>query len=87
MVLFVLVAWGLATLHWPGPAWLSRVLLYAIPVIFIVQALVSARRDRGWLAGACLGFGAGVLLDQILVSLFVAVFHATHPHAGGFFVD
>jgi hypothetical protein len=28
-----------------------------------------------------------VLIDQILVSLAVAVFHATHPHAGGFFDD
>jgi hypothetical protein len=83
----VLVSWGLATLHWPGPAWLGMTLLYAIAAIFIVPSLVSVRRHRNWLAGACLGFGAGVLLDQILVSLAVAVFHATHPHAGGFFVD
>ncbi len=86
-MLLILVAWGLATLHWPGPAWLGRALLYAIAVIFIVPSLAIARRSHGWLPGACLGFGAGVLFDQILVSLAVAVFHATHPHAGGFFVD
>lgn len=83
----MLVSWGLATLHWPGPAWLGMTLLYAIAAIFIVPSLVSVRRHRNWLVGACLGFGAGVLLDQILVSLSVAVFHATHPNAGGFFVD
>ena len=62
-------------------------LLYAIAAIFILPALACVRWHKGWLIGACLGFGAGVLLDQILVSLFVAAFHATHPHAGGFFVD